>query len=527
MGFNDKWCSWVKECIQKASFSVLVNGSPVGFFQSTNGIRQGDPLSPLLFSLCMEMFSISINEAITNSEVSTPFSQGEISISHLLFADDMLVFAEATPQSALGVKRCIQRFNHCSELEVNINKSEIFFTEKAKQVSTSISSILSIPEGQFPIKYLGLPLISTRLRISDCTMLISKIQKRIAGWANRCLSRAGRVELAKTVLNSFQLYWSASFNLPSTILDKIEQIIRNFIWAGHSQRKVIHANILDWFNPIRFWFNHKYLKRKNFWTMNMPSRPSWGARSIFKAREEANRLICYVIGDGKGIDFWKQPWHPDGLISHLYPEGRILNSLPQSTTVDNLLSNGEWIPTNQRTLPGLHLILNSALIIPGNHNQIKRNRRIFDKSNRHKQSILWDIIHIIRSKIIFLRLDGNLDPKDNFLAAKLKLPKFSKPELIKTCSWIPPDEGRFKLNSDASLCQTEAAIGGLIRDSNSNIITTFSINMPPKSIQELEMQAILVGTASARKLGLNHLWIESDSLFAVNAINGKIKCQWK
>ncbi|XP_077242387.1 uncharacterized protein LOC143882884 [Tasmannia lanceolata] len=158
---------------------------------------------------------------------------------------------------------------------------------------------------------------------------------------------------------------------------------------------------------------------------------------------------------------------------------------------------------------------------------IERNRRIFDKCNRHKQSTLWDIIHIIRSKILLLKLDGNLDPKDDFLAAKLKRPKFSKPELIKTWNWIPPDEGRFKLNSDASLCQTEAAIRGLIRNSNNNIITAFSINMPPKSIQELEMQAILVGTASARKLGLNHLWIESDSLFAVNDINGKIKCLWK
>ncbi|XP_077231873.1 uncharacterized protein LOC143864886 [Tasmannia lanceolata] len=213
--------------------------------------------------------------------------------------------------------------------------------------------------------------------------------------------------------------------------------------------------------------------------MNMPSRPSWGARSIFKAREEANQLICCVIGDGKGIDFWKQPWHPDGFISHLYPEGRILNTLPQSTTVDNLLSNGEWIPTNQRTLPGLHPILNSALIIPGNHNQV-----------------IWKP-----------HVNGNFT-------------------LTSAC-WIPPDEGRFKLNSDTSLCQTEVAIGGLVRDSNSSNITAFSINMPPKSIQELEMQAILVGPASARKLGLNHLWIESDSLFAINAINGKIKCLWK
>jgi hypothetical protein len=64
-GFGGKWCSWIAYCISSVRFSMLVNGSPNGFFSSSHGLRQGDPLSPLLFVFVMEALSRMISAAVS------------------------------------------------------------------------------------------------------------------------------------------------------------------------------------------------------------------------------------------------------------------------------------------------------------------------------------------------------------------------------------------------------------------------------------------------------------------------------
>jgi hypothetical protein len=94
--FGERWCSWIKHCILFVWFLVLINGSPFGFFGSSHGVRQGDLLSPFLFVLVMEAFSKMIN-AIYSRGLISGFSVGprevdRVEVSHLLFADDTLVF---------------------------------------------------------------------------------------------------------------------------------------------------------------------------------------------------------------------------------------------------------------------------------------------------------------------------------------------------------------------------------------------------------------------------------------------------
>ena len=96
MSFGLKWRGWIKACVMSVRFSVLVNGSPEGFFGSLHGLRQGDPLYPLLFLLIMEVLSRLLKKT-EECNLIQGFHVGEVNtvgvrISHLLFADDLSYF---------------------------------------------------------------------------------------------------------------------------------------------------------------------------------------------------------------------------------------------------------------------------------------------------------------------------------------------------------------------------------------------------------------------------------------------------
>jgi hypothetical protein len=96
-GFGAKWCSWIYFCISSVRFSVLVNGSPEGFFDSSQGIRQGYPISSFFFFFFfMEALSSMLSAGI-NDGLLEGLKVGNVTISHLLFADDTLIFCKDSP----------------------------------------------------------------------------------------------------------------------------------------------------------------------------------------------------------------------------------------------------------------------------------------------------------------------------------------------------------------------------------------------------------------------------------------------
>ena len=100
-GFSDKWRRWISFCLSTVRFSILINGTPHGFFGSSRGLRQGDPLSPLLFVLVMEAVDRMLDKVVHEGRllgfsVGVPVSAGRsLMVSHLLFANDTLIFCDA------------------------------------------------------------------------------------------------------------------------------------------------------------------------------------------------------------------------------------------------------------------------------------------------------------------------------------------------------------------------------------------------------------------------------------------------
>lgn len=125
-GFGAKWISWMKECVTIARVSVLLNGSPTKEFCPQKGLRQGDPLSPFLFTVAAEGLSILLRRArelgiIKGVEISTK----RVVVSHLKFADDSLLFCEADWVELLNLKRILRWFEILSGLKINYHRSVV------------------------------------------------------------------------------------------------------------------------------------------------------------------------------------------------------------------------------------------------------------------------------------------------------------------------------------------------------------------------------------------------------------------
>jgi hypothetical protein len=113
-GFGERWRKWIKFCVSTGKFSILVNGAPTGFFQRSRGIRQGDPLSPLLFVVVMEAFSRMLNESLLQGLLSSFLEvirdNEALVVNHLLFADDTLILCGAQAEHVRNLRCTILCF---------------------------------------------------------------------------------------------------------------------------------------------------------------------------------------------------------------------------------------------------------------------------------------------------------------------------------------------------------------------------------------------------------------------------------
>uniref|UniRef100_A0A0V0HYM8 Putative ovule protein n=1 Tax=Solanum chacoense TaxID=4108 RepID=A0A0V0HYM8_SOLCH len=147
----------IMSCVSTSSISILVNGRPTNYFLPTRGIRQGDPLSPYIFIICMESLSRLINYAI---EEHQPVKIGRICtpISHLLFADDIILLAKADAENATTIIHIFNTLSNQSGQNINFNKSSIIFSANVNQEErNNLSSALNISQKDKVGKYLGLP----------------------------------------------------------------------------------------------------------------------------------------------------------------------------------------------------------------------------------------------------------------------------------------------------------------------------------------------------------------------------------
>jgi hypothetical protein len=234
-GFGERWFSWIAHCIFSARFSVLVNGTPSGFFSSSRGLRQGDPLSPLLFVIVMEalskMFVVSICRGFLSGFLVGYGSNGVFNISHLLFADDTLVFCGANPDHLRFIRVLFLSFEAFSDLKINLAKSVLVPVGDVDNMD-ELADIMGCGVSFLPLKYLGLPLGAPFKAKSIWDDVVGKIERRLVSWKRMYLFKGGRVTLIKSTLSNLPTYFISLFPIPSSVASRIEKLHRDFLWGG-------------------------------------------------------------------------------------------------------------------------------------------------------------------------------------------------------------------------------------------------------------------------------------------------------
>ena len=204
MSFKEKWIRWIKWCISIASFSVLVNGTSTGFFQSSRGLRQGDPCLPYLFVIVMEVFSSFFKRVVDGGFMSSCRVQGRseegVQISHLLFTDDTLVFCQASQDHLTYLSWLLIWFEAVSGLRINLEKNELIPVGRVENID-DLALNFGCRVGSLSFTYLGLPLGAPFKSVTVWDGVKERFRRRLAMWKRQYLSKGGRATLIRSTLS--------------------------------------------------------------------------------------------------------------------------------------------------------------------------------------------------------------------------------------------------------------------------------------------------------------------------------------
>jgi hypothetical protein len=224
VGFGLQMTKWIMSCVNSSSYAFLLNGEATDFFRSGRGLRQGCPLSPLLFILVMEGLNLLLKESKGEGNLTGIKVSRMIKILHLLFVDNVLIMTKATLKEWLEIDKIIKLFCKASGLQVNDSKTTVHFEGLSDADLITFKSFLpyTFTDLSFSFKYLGYFLKTGVYRAGDWNWLVTKMEKKIGLWCNRWLSLGARYILLKSVLESQPVYWMSLETIPRSVLNKIQ-----------------------------------------------------------------------------------------------------------------------------------------------------------------------------------------------------------------------------------------------------------------------------------------------------------------
>jgi len=197
---------------------IKVNDEISHNFHTRKGLRQGDPLSPILFNLVADMLAILVLRAKNSGQFrGLVLNLVDEGLPILQYADDTILSFEDDLQEATILKLVLVAFGKLSGLKINFHKSQLFCFGKAKDRSKEYAELFGCVEGSFPFRYLGISMQYRKLSNKHRSSIEERFQKKLSGWKGKLLSSWGRLVLINSVLSSLPIFMMYFFLIPKGV----------------------------------------------------------------------------------------------------------------------------------------------------------------------------------------------------------------------------------------------------------------------------------------------------------------------
>ncbi|XP_028556466.1 uncharacterized protein LOC110116069 [Dendrobium catenatum] len=237
-GYPENFSLLVLECVTNVHFSILLNGKSSRWIEAKSGFRQGCLMSPYLYILCSQLLTNVINKRGHHLGIHT--SPRAPRITHLLYADDILLFNQASSSKLRIMLNLIRDYCGWTRQGINKDKSQILFSNSVRQtIGRKIGKKFGIKIVD-EFQYLGIRIALRWLVKSDFDFVVDPALEKLNTWSARSLSIAGRMTLAKSSLLSLPTFISSHSLIPKSILYELDRIYRDFIWHHNSETRGLH-----------------------------------------------------------------------------------------------------------------------------------------------------------------------------------------------------------------------------------------------------------------------------------------------